>query len=146
MRYPYRHPMTGEEREIVCSMRNPPPEEVLIYEDRNWVAAENPDGSRHEFDPADERKHLYLRVYLPVASVVKGDDAIVHKGKKGPQHHVSKAMPLEHEPTTLATLHGSTVRFNQERGVYSTLGGERIVRNRRDRAEHLKACRMEDQR
>lgn len=145
--YPYVHPVTGERREIRAGIRNAPPEEVLIYPDGQWVAAETVSGERAEFYPEDEAKYLYRRDFAAqfedMHVAVKGDDGITRKAG-GVQSVVSKALPLEHEPTEVRSLNGEKVRYNPERKVYSTLRGERIIRNGRDRKEHLKACRMED--
>jgi len=124
--YEYKNAL-GEKREIVASMKTPPPMAVQFLEDGSWVEATEPDA-----------EGTFNRVlFAPVVGVRDGQGGVKYRGQAIP---VSQSLPYDDpdRPAVADRLDGHPVKRNTD-GTLRTLDDRPIIRNREDRRRYCEA-------
>lgn len=125
----------GERREIVASMKEPPPEVVEFFPDGSWK-----DAKAGEFNGQPVYGHvsigsampLFHRVYeAPPVHVHGNRGAVDYKNGKPP---VSRFLPLK--AGGVPEQWGNMTVRNHGGGIYTDSMGRRIVRNESDAKRH----------
>lgn len=129
MIYVYKN-SAGETREIVASMKNPPPEVLILNSDGSYLGC----NTFQIDDPAVYRRDYSNGGSLPMISTTP-DGAVNHAHRKG-KLPVSGTLPRAYETdprTGLQRVAGEPVIRNGRRvrllksGAYATMDGRRIV-------------------
>lgn len=129
----------GERREIVASMKAPPPERVMFKASGEWMPVPTLNGVempyRESLATASPALEVWTRVYAVGLQVAVPDHAVNHHGLP-----VSKSLPRRKvrlpdgswagKPDKLA---GHDVLRHKD-GGYTTMNGQPIVTNRADAA------------
>lgn len=116
----------GERREIVASMKNPPPEEMLMHPDLppHWPLTQE-ESRRIVFPPGTFE--WFRRVYESPAIVTKDAGPVNYPGQKLP---VSRSLPSDPREGQCATLDGHTVRRHAD-GSYTTFAPGNPTKDKR---------------
>lgn len=123
----------GEQREIVASMKNPPPEVVHFRPDGSFIDAHCVQW--HSFDKDERPGDIFRRVYTNPAVQISRGAAVAHVGQDIPQ--ASRSLPPTHEQGEIVNRFGTSVR-RLASGHYATMDGRRIVDSAKARDAHLK--------
>lgn len=145
MIYEYENGL-GERREIVASMKNPPPEEIYLDGNGNW----------HPRNKATEREHamtsphnqqsvrgFYRRVYtVPQIGRIDNGGGVNHEFQRAEgKLPVSCTLPLA-DGGKIVTRFGKKVR-EVAPGLYANMKGQRIVDSKSSADRHAAACGYE---
>lgn len=128
--YEYENRVSGEKREIVASMKSPPPLRIRFGENGDWAPA--PDG--------DDRG-VWFRVWQFSGVVVAHAAGAVRYGDKGPP--VSRTLPPNDAPIARKEKVGDAVVNIHTDGTRSDQSKRRIIANRKDSDAHCRALNLE---
>lgn len=132
--YQYRNSM-NELREVVASMKNPPPEWMLLKDGQ--LVPQGESQPMRQTGPGDFEfgPDIFRRVYTnPAVSVSRGSE-VSHAAQDIPQ--ASRSLPRTHEQGEIVSRFGQSVR-KLANGAYATLDGRRIVDSDKARDAHCK--------
>lgn len=119
----------GERREIVASMKEPPPEILCSADGRlfadNGVTEEQ---CRAYLEYGGDPAAIFRRVYTAGQPPIVKKYGVEYAGQALP---VSRALPLDLTPGTVENRGGHTVLKHAD-GGYTDLKGRRIVANKQD--------------
>ena len=117
MIYEYRNHKSGQTREILASMRQPPPERVVFDADGGHAPA------------ADDADEVWCRVWSVPLTTVREYGIIPH-GRHGLP--VSRMLPLKNDNIVhVQERNGTTIRTHAD-GTRTDSMGRRLIENRAD--------------
>lgn len=136
--YVYKN-SAGETREIVASMKNPPPEYVYFPDESDiWLPQDEKSGARNYLDRFWHRFH-FRRDYsnsLPMVNVALGG-GVEHPHQK---NRLPTSVVLPRATGGNIVNRGGTNVREIKPGLYATMDGKRIVDSNRSADRHAADC------